>query len=130
MNHFQIFIKREINLLRPLVLLSYGKRVQSTPLLMTCELIVILISTTLYRKEAVLIPGRIIGREMWYVAGVRACHRDVTSKRFVAAPASVAERRKFELAGWDAHDDERQTSERRHRETRRPATEQSWRNDG
>lgn len=52
-------------------------------------------------------PERIIVRKMWCAAGVRACHRDVTPKRFVAAPASVAERGKFEPAGRGVFDDER-----------------------
>lgn len=44
---------------------------------------------------------------MWCVAGVRACRRDVTSKRFVAAPASVAKRGELEPAGRGVFDDER-----------------------
>jgi len=55
-----------------------------------------------------------------HVAGMKGCHRDVTSKRFVATPASVA-KRKLEPAG--IFDDARSTSERSHRETSHLTTE-------
>lgn len=47
---------------------------------------------------------------MLYVKRMREYRRDVTSKRFVATPASVAKRGKFKSAG--IFDDARSTSER------------------
>lgn len=60
--------------------------------------------------------------EMINVAGLRECHRDATSKRFVAAPASVAKRDKLESAGRGIFDDARSTSKRSNWETPHLAT--------
>lgn len=68
--------------------------------------------------------------KLYCVTGIRKCHRDVTSKRFVAAPASVAKHGKFEPAGGGVFDNARSTSERRHRKAPYLAAKQPRRNDG